>query len=90
MQALKVATIGMGVLIVVGTVVLIALLAGRIAGPSAVAATTRLDEPAGTRITGIAAMRDRLALTLSGGGADRVVLVDPGSGRTVGRIELAR
>jgi hypothetical protein len=49
-----------------------------------------LDEPAGTQIAGIAAVRDRLAVQLRGGGADRVLLIDPASGAIVGRVGMAR
>jgi hypothetical protein len=108
MRALKVLTIVMGVMIVVGTGVLVAVIAHRIASPSPAAVQITggpiaggpiaggaplalvLDEPAGTRIAGIAAAGDRLAVQLQGGGADRVVLVDPRSGAVVGRIALAR
>ncbi len=51
-------------------------------------ASVLLDEPAGTRIAGIAAVGDRLAVQLQGGGADRVVLLDPHTGAVVGRIGL--
>ena len=47
-----------------------------------------LDEPVGTRIAGIAAVRDRLAVQLQGGGVDRVVLIDPATGAVAGRISL--
>jgi hypothetical protein len=47
-----------------------------------------LDEPAGTRIAGIASAGDRLAVRLQGGGSDRVVLVDPRTGAVAGRIGL--
>jgi hypothetical protein len=50
---------------------------------------TVLDEPTGTRITGIAALHERLAVQLQGGGADRVVLLDPGTGAVIGRVSLA-
>ena len=49
-----------------------------------------LDEPAGTHIGGIVAVRDRLAVQLQGGGADRIVLIDPTTGAVAGRISLAR
>lgn len=91
MRALKALTIGMGVLILVATAVLIGVIFHRAAAPTAsrrVALT--LDEPAGTHIAGIAATQDRLAVSLTGGGAaDRIVLVDPQSGAVVGRIGLA-
>ena len=103
MRALKVVTIVMGVMIVAGTGVLIAVIAHRVASPApnvTVAAGTAasggppfalaLDEPAGTHIAGIVAVGDHLAVQLQGGGADRVVLVDPRSGAVAGRIILAR
>jgi hypothetical protein len=96
MRALKIATIVMGVLIVMGTAGLIIGVARRVSAPAPTVATwptsiaAVLDEPVGTRIAGIAAVRDRLAVQLEGGGADRVVLVDPATGSVAGRISLAR
>jgi hypothetical protein len=110
MRALKIATIIMGVLIILGTTGLIIGVARRSASPSstsvvavpaspassaAVSAlpasvSAVLDEPIGTRIAGIVAVRDRLAVQLQGGGVDRVVLVDPATGVVSGRISLAR
>jgi hypothetical protein len=58
------------------------------AAPHAMATAT-LDEPAGTRIVGVAGIGDRLALVLQGGGPDRVVLVDPANGRRLGALALA-
>jgi hypothetical protein len=48
-----------------------------------------LDEPAGTHIVGASAYGDRLAVVLQGGGADRIALFDPSTGRTLGHISLA-
>ena len=94
LRALKIATIVMGVLIVLGTsVVLVTIVKRTMSGPAGMpekAFVAALDEPAGTGIVGIAAVRDRLAVQLHGGGVDRVVLVDPASGAVVGRIALAR
>src|ERR1700722_19754577 len=94
MRALKIATIVMGVLIVLGTsVVLVTIVKRTMSGPAAVPEkpfAAVLDEPAGTAIVGIAPVRDRLAVQLHGGGVDRVVLIDPASGAVVGRIALAR
>ena len=100
MRALKIATVVMGVLIVVGTTGLIIGVARRSASPTPASVlpaaglpgsvSAVLDEPMGTRITGIVAVRDRLAVQLQGGGADRVVLVDPATGAVAGRISLAR
>jgi hypothetical protein len=94
MRALKIATIVMGVLIVLGTsVVLVTIVKRTMSGPAGMPEkpfVRELDEPAGTGIVGIAAVRDRLAVQLHGGGVDRLVLIDPASGAVVGRITLAR
>jgi Family of unknown function (DUF6476) len=98
MRVLKVLTIVMGVMIVTGTGVLVAVIAHRVSSPASsgtpaaggAGLALMLDEPAGTHIAGIAAAGDRLAVQLQGGGADRVVLVDPRSGAVAGRITLAR
>lgn len=92
MRALKAAVIVMGLLIVAGVATLATLLAQRVMVPagSSIAATSVLDEPAGTRIAGLSALPDRVALLLQGGGPDRVVLVDPRNGRVVGRVALSR
>jgi hypothetical protein len=89
MRALKALTIGMGVLILAGTAVLVAVIFHRAAAPVETRPVALgLDEPAGTHIAGVAATQDRLALELTGGGADRVVLVDPRTGTVTGRIAL--
>jgi len=90
MRFLKAITIGMGVLIVVATTVLVVVIARRLGGPAPITAAfdVVLEEPAGTRIAGIAAAGDRVALQLQGGGADRVLLVDPRSGVVTGRLGL--
>jgi hypothetical protein len=96
MRALKIAVIAMGVLIVGGTTALLVVIVHRMSAPAPLVAAmpasvaAMLDEPAGTRIAGIAAVRDRLAVQLQGGGADRVVLIDPATGAVAGRISLAR
>ena len=96
MQALKIATIVMGVLIVIGTVGLVIGIARRPPVPGIAVmplpgfVSAVLDEPDGTSITGISAVRDRLAVQLHGGGADRVVLIDPATGEVAGRLSLAR
>ncbi len=98
MRALKAATVVMGVLILVGTAVLIATIFKRATAPapagggfvpSAASVGTTLHEPSGTRIIGLAATTDVLALALQGGGPDRVILVDPRTGESRGRITLA-
>jgi hypothetical protein len=88
MRALKAAVIVMGVLIVAGTVVVAVTIANRLLGgrppPSAISG---LGEPEGSRILGIAAAGDRLAVHVTGGGAeDRIVIVDPATHRVLGRL----
>jgi flagellar basal body-associated protein FliL len=103
MRALKIATVVMGVLIVLGTVGLLVALARRGATPPASSASiapaatmaprtplaVTLAEPEGTRIVTVTAVQDRLAVQLQGGGPDRIVLLDPHSGAEVGRIAMA-
>lgn len=88
MRALKVAMAVMGVLIVGGTVTLVALLVQRTSGSGAAAAFITLDEPMGTQVAGVTLSQDRLAVQLRGGGPDRVVLVDARTGRVLSRIGL--
>jgi hypothetical protein len=93
MRALKIAVVVMGVLIVAGTMALVIGVARRSSAPVAplpASMVAVLDEPAGTRIAGIVAVQDRLAVQLQGGGVDRVVLVDPRTGAVAGRVSLSR
>lgn len=86
-RALKIAVVVMGVMIVAGTVLLGVIASRRLSGLGGDAAGTLvLDEPPGTRIVGIAAAGDRLAVHVSGGGPDRVVLIDPARMAVTGRI----
>ncbi len=80
----------MGVLIIAGTATLFTLLASRMSSGTGQIASAVLDEPAGTRIAGVSAMADRVAVQLQGGGPDRVVVVDLRAGRVLGRVGLAR
>lgn len=52
-----------------------------------VAALSVLNEPPGSRIVGVAAVADGVAVVVQGGGADRVLIV--AGGREIGRISLA-
>ncbi len=94
MRALQAAVIVMGVLIVAGVAVLAVTLMQRIAtvsGPARAAAEALvLDEPAGTHIAASSLAGERLVLQLSGGGADRVVVLDLAHGRVVGRVAVGR
>ena len=91
MRALMALVIGMGVLIVAGVAVIGVTIMHRMggAGGAGPAHTVVLDEPAGTHILSVAPDGDRLAVLLSGGGSDRVVLVSP-NGTVSGRIALRR
>jgi hypothetical protein len=91
---LKVLTVVMGMLILVGTTVVVVTIARRAGSRQAVVPTrfqVVLREPAGTRIGSITAVGDQLAVLLQGGGsADRVVLVDPRTGTQMGRLQVAQ
>ena len=94
MRGLQAAVIFMGVLIVAGVAVIGITIVRRLNAPApgGVApglAALVLDEPAGTRMVSATAAGDRLAVLLQGGGADRVVLVDPRTGAVAGRVSLA-
>jgi hypothetical protein len=88
-RALKWATIVMGVLLVAATVALGTVIVLRLTAGPASPVLAHLQEPEGTRIAGVAGWADRLAITLQGGGTDRVVLIDTHSGREVGRVQIA-
>lgn len=87
---LRVAVVGMGVLIVAGVVVLGVTLGSRMSGGNVAIASVLLDEPIGTRIMGVSMLPDRVGVQLQGGGPDRVVVVDTKLGRVLGRVGLAR
>ncbi len=90
MRALTVAVGAMGALIIGATIVLVVLVVQRAGGSGAVPVSAILDEPAGTRIAAATASSDWIMLHLQGGGSDRVVVMDPRSGRVLARVALAR
>lgn len=91
MRFVKVAAVVMGILILLGTGVIIVTIVKRMTGgPVRGNVAVVLHEPEGTRIAGIAALSDRLAVLLQGAGPDRIVLVDPHTGTEAGSIALAR
>ena len=90
MRMLKALVVLMGVAIVVGSTVVVVTIIKRAGGSSGTHAAMVLDEPAGTRIGGIAAVSDRLAVLLQGAGPDRILLIDPRTGAEAGTIALAR
>jgi hypothetical protein len=95
MRALKILVVVMGVMIVVGTGVLIAVIAGRLSRGGATTGgarpfgTTAIDVPRGARIEAMTAGPDRLVLelTLAEGGRELVV-IDLITGARLGTIEL--
>jgi hypothetical protein len=91
MGFIKVLAVVMGILILIGTSVVVVTIVKRSAGSGAVPNVALvLHEPEGTRIGGIAAVSDRLAVLLQGAGPDRIVLIDPRTGAQAGSIALAR
>jgi hypothetical protein len=90
MRGLMVAVVVMGVLIAAGLTTVGLTITHRLLTVPPVPQDAVLDEPAGTRITGVTALGDRLALRLEGGGPDRVVVVDLRNGKVAGRAALAR
>lgn len=90
MAALKALVIGMGVLIVAGTVTLAVLLVQRLGAPAGGGreATVSLDQPQGARISGIAATDRAIAVWVSRPDGERVILLDTSGTRRVGEIRL--
>jgi hypothetical protein len=88
--ALKALVIGMGVLIVAGTVTLAILLVQRLGAPAPGGrdATVSLGQPEGARISGIAATDRALAIWVSRPDGERVILLDPAGLRRIGEIRL--
>lgn len=83
----------MGVLIVAGTVGLVAVVVQRAGGAGGGPARLdlSLDQPEGSRIAGIAATEGgALGVWVARPDGDRVVLVDPRRGRVSGEIRLGR
>jgi hypothetical protein len=96
MRGLLAGVIVMGVLILVATAAMIALVIHRATTPrpaaprEGLAAPVVLNEPPGTRIATSEASDNRLLLQLSGGGPDRVVVVNLRDGAVLARVLLAR
>ena len=93
MRGLLALTVIMGVMIVAGLGVIGVTVAHRLTHveiPRGAPFIRVVDEPAGTQITGISSLGDRLAIVLRGGGPDRVVLVGADDGHILGTVRLAR
>lgn len=89
MAALKALVVILGVLIVLGTGLLVYLLASGGRTGSSLAGATSLALPKGAAVAGMAGLGDRLALHVTQPGApDRILIVDPARGRLLGTITL--
>lgn len=107
-RGLLAAVIGMGVLLAVGSLVLVGVLVHRISHPkpAAIAGLNAepavlagaagndgelvLGEPVGTHVSGMTREREGvLAVALTGGGPDRVLLWDVQNRRIVGRLVMS-
>ncbi|MBB2158951.1 hypothetical protein ACLRDC_08600 [Gluconacetobacter sacchari] len=106
-RGLLAAVIGMGVLLAVGSLVLVAVLVHRIAHPHPAGSARPvaeagvapggdygelvLDEPAGTHVTALTRQdAGLLAVALTGGGPDRVLLWDVAHRRILARLVMSR
>jgi hypothetical protein len=91
-KPLLIAVIAMGVLILVATtVVVVKLVKDVVAGPASVTlTTTMLRQPPGSHIVTIAAVDGRLSILLNGGGPDRILFVDPATGKIAGQLMLGQ
>jgi hypothetical protein len=93
LRRLKLVVIGLGVAFLAAFALFLWLLvtgAGRTRGDPA-AWTRSLDLPAGAEIAGIAAAGDTLVVHVRGGGAgERLLVVEPRTGRTIGTIAVGR
>jgi hypothetical protein len=91
-RPLLIAVIAMGVLIVlVTTVVVVKLVRDVVAAPASVTlTTTMLHQPAGSHIVTMTTVDGRLGLLINGGGPDRILFVDPGTGQVAGQLMLGQ
>jgi hypothetical protein len=91
-RPLLIAVIAMGVLILlVTTVVIVKLVKDVVTAPASVTlTTTMLHQPAGSHIVTITTVGGRLGVLVEGGGPDRVLFVDPDSGRVAGQMMLGQ
>lgn len=90
MRWLLAVTVGMGVLIVTGVVLLAVLLVQRTFTAPGAPTEVVLQQPPDTRMEGASlAGPDRAVVRLRGGGPDRVVVVDLKTGRIAATIGLS-
>ncbi len=97
-RPLMIAVIAMGVLVILGTTVVIVKVVKDMMGGNSEAAVSQtvtltthmLSQPAGSHIVTIAGAGDRLSVLVNGGGPDRILFVDPASGAVTGQLMLGR
>jgi hypothetical protein len=98
-RPLMIAVIAMGVLVILGTtVVIVKVVKDMMGGGNSEAAVSQsvtltthmLSQPAGSHIVTIAGAGDRLSVLVNGGGPDRILFVDPASGAVTGQLMLGR
>jgi hypothetical protein len=89
--ALKWLVVVMGVLIVAGTVGLVAVIVQRLnAGQdTATLGVRHLGQPAGTRILSVTGTDGRIAVLVSRPDGERILLLDPHQGRIIGEFRAA-
>lgn len=102
MRALIALVVVMGLAILIGSTTLVVLLVQRAHAPTVASlsgatvpapttpapATLTLSEPEGTRIAATAVAGDRLVVQLSGGGPDRLVVLDLRANTLLARVAL--
>jgi hypothetical protein len=91
-RPLLIAVIALGVLIVlVTTVVVVKLVKDVVTAPASVTlTTTMLHQPAGSHIVTITSADGRLGVLVTGGGPDRILFVDPDTGKVAGQLMLGQ
>jgi len=90
MRALLAAVIGMGVLIVIGTTVLIVEIGEKLSGGGVVSdAPVVLQEPPGSRVVSAASDGKTLTLVLAGPGGQEIEVRDLNSGAVVRRFDVS-
>jgi hypothetical protein len=103
-RPLLIAVIVMGVLVVLGTSVVIVKVVKDIIGGSSHATadsagvspdtimltTNMLSQPLGSHIVTITGLGERLGVLINGGGPDRILFVDPATGHVTGQLMLGK
>jgi hypothetical protein len=94
-RPLLITVIAMGVLIVlVTTVVIVKVVKDVVTAPASATSvtltTTMLRQPPGSHIVTITTVGGRLGVLLNGGGPDRILFVDPDTGKVGGQLMLGQ